>query len=77
MANEPTPESVVWNRVKDFGDIEFFTSPEGIAKIAINRPEVHNAFRPETLFELAEDVMLEVGAVRPLADDLQRHPGEG
>ncbi len=25
---------------------------EGIARIAINRPEVHNAFRPQTLFEL-------------------------
>lgn len=46
--------SVVWNRVKDFSDIEYFTSPDGIAKIAINRPEVHNAFRPQTLFELRE-----------------------
>jgi naphthoate synthase len=26
---------------------------EGIAKITINRPEVHNAFRPETLVELS------------------------
>ncbi|MTA51409.1 MAG: 1,4-dihydroxy-2-naphthoyl-CoA synthase, partial [Actinobacteria bacterium] len=25
-----------------------------MAKITINRPEVHNAFRPQTLFELAE-----------------------
>lgn len=54
MENEPTPTSVVWNRVKEYSDIEFFTSPDGIAKIAINRPEVHNAFRPETLFELRE-----------------------
>ena len=54
MENEPTPAGVVWNRVKDYGDIEYFTSPDGIAKIAINRPEVHNAFRPETLFELRE-----------------------
>ena len=27
---------------------------EGMAKITINRPEVRNAFRPQTLFELAE-----------------------
>lgn len=27
---------------------------EGIAKITINRPEVRNAFRPQTLFELAD-----------------------
>ena len=54
MENEPTPTGVVWNRVKEYSDIEFFTSPDGIAKIAINRPEVHNAFRPETLFELRE-----------------------
>lgn len=27
---------------------------EGIARVTINRPEVRNAFRPQTLFELAE-----------------------
>ena len=26
----------------------------GIAKITINRPEVHNAFRPETVVELSD-----------------------
>jgi naphthoate synthase len=45
--------SVTWHRVKEFGDIEYHKSPEGIAKITINRPEVHNAFRPQTLFELS------------------------
>jgi len=54
MEKEAAPAGVVWNRVKDYSDIEYFTSPDGIAKIAINRPEVHNAFRPETLFELRE-----------------------
>ncbi len=42
-----------WHKVKDYQDIEYLKG-EGIAKIAINRPEVHNAFRPETLFELSE-----------------------
>ena len=44
---------VEWVRVKAYEDIEYFKG-EGIAKIAINRPEVHNAFRPKTLFELQE-----------------------
>ena len=37
----------------DFVDIIYEVS-EGIAKITINRPEVRNAFRPETLAELQE-----------------------
>ncbi|MFZ4584579.1 MAG: 1,4-dihydroxy-2-naphthoyl-CoA synthase [Acidimicrobiia bacterium] len=36
----------------DFTDVRYETS-DGIAKIAICRPEVRNAFRPRTLFELA------------------------
>ncbi|HZH03803.1 MAG TPA: 1,4-dihydroxy-2-naphthoyl-CoA synthase [Myxococcaceae bacterium] len=31
-----------------------FETFEGMAKITINRPEVRNAFRPQTLFELTE-----------------------
>jgi naphthoate synthase len=42
---------VDWVRVREYQDIEYLKG-EGIAKIAINRPEVHNAFRPQTLFEL-------------------------
>lgn len=42
---------VDWVRVGSYEDIEY-SKGEGIAKIAINRPEVHNAFRPKTLFEL-------------------------
>ena len=42
-----------WQRSGDFGDIVYETA-EGIAKITINRPEVRNAFRPQTLFELQE-----------------------
>ncbi|MGQ0679312.1 MAG: 1,4-dihydroxy-2-naphthoyl-CoA synthase [Actinomycetota bacterium] len=40
-----------WQPAGDFGDI-VYESFEGIAKITINRPEVRNAFRPQTLFEL-------------------------
>ncbi len=35
----------------DFKDIKYEVG-DGIAKITINRPEVHNAFRPQTLAEL-------------------------
>lgn len=42
-----------WETLKDFEDI-LFQFYKGIGKISINRPEVHNAFRPKTVFELSE-----------------------
>jgi naphthoate synthase len=36
-----------------YGDIRYEVA-EGIAKVTINRPEVRNAFRPTTLFELSD-----------------------
>jgi naphthoate synthase len=38
---------------RTFDDIKY-EHAEGIARIVINRPEVRNAFRPETIFELQE-----------------------
>lgn len=49
--------SFKWNTIKVFTDIKYQSgtgSAEGIAKITINRPEVRNAFRPQTVFELKE-----------------------
>lgn len=43
--------SVEWQKVRDYTDI-IFEKAEGMAKITINRPEVRNAFRPETLTDL-------------------------
>jgi naphthoate synthase len=40
-----------WKPAGDYQDIRY-EQAEGIAKITICRPEVRNAFRPETLFEL-------------------------
>ena len=40
-----------WRAAGEFEDVVYETA-EGIAKITINRPEVRNAFRPKTLFEL-------------------------
>ncbi len=45
--------SIEWNKVCDYTDI-IFEKAEGIGKITINRPEVRNAFRPETLNELID-----------------------
>jgi naphthoate synthase len=45
--------SVQWQQVCDYQDI-IFEKAEGMGKITINRPEVHNAFRPETLTELID-----------------------
>lgn len=42
-----------WVQVKDYQDI-IYEKAQGIARITINRPEVHNAFRPETVAELID-----------------------
>jgi naphthoate synthase len=41
-----------WKRSGQYEDI-WYDATEGVAKITINRPEVRNAFRPTTLFELS------------------------
>jgi naphthoate synthase len=45
--------SVKWTSAGEFSDIRYETSGDGIAKITIDRPEVRNAFRPETLIEIS------------------------
>lgn len=42
-----------WKNVKEYKDITYKKS-DGVARIAINRPNIRNAFRPQTLFELEE-----------------------
>ncbi len=42
-----------WIIAKDYQDITYKKS-NGVARIAFNRPEVRNAFRPKTVFELYE-----------------------
>ncbi len=46
-----------WQSAGEYEDIRYeigVGDTAGIAKITINRPEVHNAFRPETVVELSD-----------------------
>ena len=48
---------ISWKSIQEFTDIKYekgLGDAEGINKITINRPEVRNAFRPKTVFELKE-----------------------
>jgi naphthoate synthase len=58
---------IEWETAAEYGDIRY-EKAGGIAKIAIDRPEVRNAFRPQTLAELRDAFGrarddLEVGAI--------------
>src|ERR671938_1112484 len=60
--------AVDWKAAGEYEDIRYELSGDGIAKITINRPEVRNAFRPETLIEISDALEraredMEVGAI--------------
>src|SRR5919112_2784764 len=42
-----------WQRAGEYTDIRYETA-DGIAKITIDRPEVRNAFRPQTVVEISD-----------------------
>ena len=49
--------NIKWQSIKQFKDIKYekgIKDAENINKITINRPEVRNSFRPQTVFELKE-----------------------
>jgi naphthoate synthase len=52
MKRTPLPPIPAWTAIAGYTDIIYEKSDEGIAKITINRPEVRNAFRPETVKEM-------------------------
>ena len=45
--------AIEWVKEGNYEDI-IYSTYNGIAKISINRPEVHNAFRPKTVMELID-----------------------
>ena len=45
-----------WVEVKQYEDITYHKA-DGMARIAFNRPEVRNAFRPETINEMIDAFM--------------------
>jgi naphthoate synthase len=53
LGDRAIPKWQIGTGGENFVDIRYQVA-EGMAKITINRPEVRNAFRPQTLFELAK-----------------------
>jgi len=45
-------QPVEWIRQQGYEDIRYHKSAEGIARVTIDRPEVRNAFRPQTVTEM-------------------------
>jgi naphthoate synthase len=52
MKASSLPPIPTWKPVAGYVDIIYAKADEGMAKIVINRPEVRNAFRPETVREM-------------------------
>ena len=50
----PGDAGITWDQWETYEDILLDRSSEGIARIAINRPEKRNAFRPKTVAELCD-----------------------
>jgi naphthoate synthase len=48
------PVNVDWDAAGDYTDIRYERSGDGIAKLTIDRPEVRNAFRPQTIVEISD-----------------------
>lgn len=59
--------SIKWQTIREYSDITFKYC-DGVARIAFNRPEVRNAFRPETVSQLLDALVIahesqEIGVV--------------
>lgn len=56
MTENTASSTLIWQLVREESDVLYHHSsgngPQGIARITINRPEVRNAFRPETVEQM-------------------------
>jgi len=50
--SQSTSTQTEWSTIRAFEDIRLEKTEDGVAKITINRPEVRNAFRPQTVQEM-------------------------
>ena len=51
---DPRPPTAMWTPIQTFTDIKLEKTADGIGKLTINRPEVRNAFRPQTVREMLQ-----------------------
>ncbi len=57
LGNKEYSTEVTWTAVpgfEHFEDVRYEHSEDGIAKVTINRPQVRNAFRPQTIMEISD-----------------------
>ncbi len=55
---ESASDATIWAKSGEYEDISYETTEDGIAKITICRPEVRNAFRPQTLIEISAALLI-------------------